>query len=99
MNRVRAGGKSKDIEHKHLQYLLMGLWGGARGLSSHLDKSSVFLNEFDRNPFSPPPPTVESFKLFPPDSVVEADLPRLPSIIPEQPGMFCYEPAAQKAHI
>lgn len=65
MNRVRAGGKSKDIEHKHLQYLLMGLLGGARGLSSHLDKSSVFLNEFDRNPFSPPPPTVESFKLFP----------------------------------
>lgn len=42
MNKVRAGGKSKDIEHKHLQYLLMGLLGGARGLSSHLDKSSVF---------------------------------------------------------
>lgn len=75
----------------------MELWGGACGLSSHLDKSSIFEINL-----------IESHSLlchlhwnlssFFHDSGDEADLPLLQSIIPEQPSVFCYEPAAQKAH-
>lgn len=74
----------------------MGLWGGARGLK--MDKSSIFKMNLIENPSSLRPPHW-NLSSFSPDSGDEADLPRLPSIITEQPSMFCNEPAAQKAHV
>ena len=50
MSRVAEGKNSKDIEHKHL-FLLMGVWGGAHGLFSHLDNSSIFKRDLiETNP-------------------------------------------------
>lgn len=75
----------------------MGLWGGARGLSSHLDESSIFkMNLIESR--SPLRPRVWNlFKLFPPDSADEADLPHFPSVIPEQRNTLCFEPAARNS--
>lgn len=45
-------------------YFLMGLWGGARGLSSHLDKSSIFKMNLIETP-SPLRPHIGIFPAFP----------------------------------
>lgn len=42
----------------------MGLWGGAHGLSSHLDES-IFKMNLIESPSPPLPPRLESFQAFP----------------------------------
>lgn len=57
----------------------MGVWGGADGLLSHLNESSIF----KRNLIETSPPR-QNLSSFSPDSDNEGDLPLLLSIIPKQ---------------
>lgn len=96
MSRVRAGGKARILNINI--YFLMGFRDGARGLSSHLEKSSIFKMNLIETP-SPVCPPHWNLSSFSPDSGEEADLPHLPSIIPKQLSTPRSEPAAQKAHV